>query len=166
MSQVSRGGDLPGFGSISGRILRSGPEWLQACILDLPEIRPASTGWCIAKEARLSLGFPISRVVLRDFHSGAQRADEAMLGGVDDDADVASPDDEVSGPRIKYAIKTADAFVKFARFRIGVRQPDAIEQLMHKMGAVERGLTYLHRRLHEQMTDGRVASVTYHVRRG
>ena len=60
----------------------------------------------VAIEARLAAAFPVAVVVIINSWSGAQEAEELVLGRTDDNPDVAVPDNQIRGFRVRHPLKT------------------------------------------------------------
>jgi len=93
-------------------------------------------GFYVAEEARAAFLFPVTRIVGGDGGAGVEQAEEGMLRGVDDDAGVAEPDDEVSGLRIEDALELAEAGVEVGGGRVGVGEAGALVESVDEVGAV------------------------------
>src|SRR5207248_5360622 len=68
--------------------------------------------------------------------TGTQRAVKRMRLGINHDADMPRPDDEVAGLRRFYARKLGEARVEIRRRRIGIIQSGELVHVMYQMRAV------------------------------
>src|ERR1700690_3545564 len=80
--------------------------------------------------------FPIGRLVIVDAGAGSHEAEENVLRGLNHDADVSSPNDQVAGLGLLDSLKSFDAGVEIRRGRIGVRKSSALVDGMNQMRAV------------------------------
>jgi len=87
-------------------------------------------------EPRLASMLPVGSRVIVDAGSGAEHAEENMLGGLDYDASMSSPYNEVSRFRLFYPLKSINSGIELGRWRVGVSEPRLVVNRVNEMGAV------------------------------
>lgn len=90
----------------------------------------------ITIEAGSAAASPIVGGVVLSADAGAGRAQKCVLVGIDDNADVARPDDEVPGLRGGHAAELRQAGEDGFRGRIRIIQTGIRQQLVDEVGAV------------------------------
>lgn len=97
----------------------------------------------ITIEARLSATLPIARLVVVGSRARAHQTEKYVLGWLDDDAHVSSPNYQISWLRLLDALKVFDAGVKVRRRRIVIWQAGLFVYGMDKVRTIAVG-TALH----------------------
>jgi hypothetical protein len=72
--------------------------------------------------------------------AGAQGTEEGVLRGVDDDADVSGPGDQVAGLGVHDEVKFRNAAVEIGRADVGVRKAGTLINGVYKMRAIGLGV--------------------------
>ncbi|SRR5258708_40043532 len=90
----------------------------------------------ITIESRASSALPIRGFVVIGPGSGTHVAEEDVLGRLDHDARMSSPNYQVAALRLLDSLEAFDACVKVRGGRIGVREPSSLVNGMNQMRAV------------------------------
>src|SRR5215469_4865359 len=92
-------------------------------------------------EARIAeTCLPVVRLVIFNGEPGEYRAIERVLAGVDDDAHVALPDNQIARLRVLHSAETVDAGKDFPRCGVVVDESGFGVNRLDKVGAVRLGI--------------------------
>src|SRR5262252_6244949 len=94
-----------------------------------------------AIEARIAYScLPVVRLIIFNGEPGEYRAIERVLAGVDDDAHVALPDNQIARLRVLHSAETVDAGKDFPRCGVVVDESGFGVNRLDKVGAVRLGI--------------------------
>ena len=93
----------------------------------------------VAEETTDTARAPIGRVIKLRVRTGTHEAEEGVLLGIDDDADVAAPDNQVACLRHAHACEIRAADVEFARTDILVGKARLFVNIVNEVGTVRFG---------------------------
>src|SRR5580692_7823413 len=93
----------------------------------------------VAEETSDTARAPVGRVIKLRVRTGTHEAEEGLLLGIDDDADMAAPHNQVTSLRHAHACETRAADVEFARTDVLVRKARLFVNIVNKVGTVRFG---------------------------
>jgi len=97
-------------------------------------------GFGIAQETRLSTLLPVGCGIGLYAETGAQGTEEALLRGIDYDADVSGPGDQVAGLWVHDVAEFRNAVVEIGRTDVGIPKAGALINGVHEMRAIGSGM--------------------------
>src|SRR5579862_5822241 len=93
----------------------------------------------VAVEARVPPSLPVRGFIVVDAGSGVQETEKDMARGLDHDAGMPMPHDEVAGLGLLHALESFHPGVEVVGIRIVVRKSGALVDRVHEMGTVVLG---------------------------
>lgn len=93
----------------------------------------------VAEETSDTARAPVRRVIKLRVRTGTHKAEEGVLLGIDDDADMAAPDNQVACLRHAHACEIRAADVEFARTDVLVGKARLFVSIVNEVGTVRFG---------------------------
>src|SRR4051812_14093883 len=77
-------------------------------------------GFKVAEEPGRTSAFPVMRVIFGGTGAVAQRAEECVVAGTDDDTDVSRPNNQITGLRMLHSQEVIAAAIQVGGVRVGI----------------------------------------------